>query len=243
MASSAIFLLFSSSFLVLLVLVTSDKPRVLCPTSSCNPNGPSIRLPFRIRGLQDECCSYPGFEISCDNQGQAILHLPHSGDLVVRSIGYADQLISLGDPDGCLPKRLLATRSFSSDLASASSPFLAAAYENFTLANCTWNLPTDLPGTLITCVDCLDGAGHMAVVASTDDLLARWLFSDHRCYTWTVLVPETVSFRENITEGVWLKWDRPDCRSCEAMGGRCGLKSDNGSSVVKCAHYQGMLPM
>ncbi|KAI6707071.1 hypothetical protein NL676_010033 [Syzygium grande] len=22
------------------------------------------------------------------------------------------------------------------------------------------------------------------------------------------------------------------------MGGRCGLKSDNGSSVVKCAHYQ-----
>lgn len=84
----------------------------------------------------------------------------------------------------------------------------------------------------------------MVVVAPTEDYVARKVMSDFEgCDTWTILVPEALTLAEDITVGVWLKWDWPDCRDCEATGGICGLKSGNGSSEVQCAHKRGMLLM
>ncbi|KAF8027806.1 hypothetical protein BT93_E0665 [Corymbia citriodora subsp. variegata] len=238
MASSEFFSLFSSAFLALLVGVAADEPGTPCPDLYCDSMGPPIRFPFRIKALQDKRCGYPGFEISCDGQGRAILHLPHSGDLVVNSIDYPGQLVSLGDPDGCLLKRLLATRSFSTDLGSASSPFLAEAPVDYTVANCTRHLPTYLPETEITHVACLDRADRMVVIAPADNEVDSILFS-YYCDTRTVLVPGPLTLGENGIKGVGLKWDSPDCRVCERNGGRCVLESGNGSSEVQCATTQG----
>lgn len=56
-------------------------------------------------------------------------------------------------------------------------------------------------------------------------------FSEFRCHTWTVLVPVARQYPTDITETVFVKWNRPDCRSCERSGGSCRLRGSTGSHV------------
>ncbi|XP_010058316.2 putative RING-H2 finger protein ATL21A [Eucalyptus grandis] len=215
MASSIIFFSF---FIGLSLRVSADNPDYVCPVSFCSPGGPEIRFPFQASDSHPERCGYPGFNLSCNIQGQAILQLPNSQDFIVDLINYKKQYIVLKDPGNCLAKRL-------QNLTLPSSVFSAQEYGSFTFADCLSGL-SDLG---FERVDCLSDGQHTVGVAPPGSYTGH--FYQLRCRTWTVSVPVVRQYPTDITESVVLKWDAPDCRSCEKSSGRCGFLGSAGSDV------------
>ncbi|KAI3862495.1 hypothetical protein MKX03_011583 [Papaver bracteatum] len=48
---------------------------------------PVISYPFRIKGLQDKRCGYPGFDLTCDTMNRTVLDLPFSGRFFLNLTG------------------------------------------------------------------------------------------------------------------------------------------------------------
>ncbi|KAI6707075.1 hypothetical protein NL676_010037 [Syzygium grande] len=218
MASSAIFF----SFLLSLSLhVSAYNPNDICPVRVCHPHGPEIRFPFRARDFHPKQCGYPGFDLSCNTRGQAILQLPNSQYFVVDLVNYKQQYVVLKDPSNCIAKRL-------QNLMLSSSPFMAQEYGSFMFASCTEDLSSE-PG--IERVDCLSDQQNNVMFSPTGNFYPFWYFSWFRCRNWTVLAPVSGQYPTDVTEIIVLKLDQPDCGECEKSGGRCGLKGSAGSDI------------
>ncbi|KAI5344537.1 hypothetical protein L3X38_012414 [Prunus dulcis] len=66
-----------------------------CKEERCNPHGPAIRFPFRLKGKQSIHCGYHGFDLSCTND-EVVLEMPSSSDnLFVERIDYTSQEIEI----------------------------------------------------------------------------------------------------------------------------------------------------
>ncbi|KAI7995539.1 putative RING-H2 finger protein ATL21A [Camellia lanceoleosa] len=104
METSTLFLFFFFSSLTIFTYKASSVD--ICEPTSCAASEPVIRFPFRLKTGQPDRCGYPGFDLSCNNQTQTVLTLPHSGEFTVTHIDYLQQWISINDPNFCLPNRV-----------------------------------------------------------------------------------------------------------------------------------------
>ncbi|KAI6707067.1 hypothetical protein NL676_010029 [Syzygium grande] len=236
MASSPIFSSMSLFFLLFLRVITSKTTSAeVCPPRNCSSSGPEIRFPFRIREVQGEECGYEGFEVSCDDWTRTILHLSEAGDFVVDTIDYAGQHILVKDPNGCLPKRLL-----ENEFMSSYSPFPAPEHENFMFANCSSASSIFGLESGIARVDCLSLGSRMVVAAVADDDLARLWMLQLGCPTWMASIPWWWQRPANVSESIWLRWDKPDCKLCEAAEGRCVPEDSKSGSNLGCIAKHGL---
>ncbi|KAB5548407.1 hypothetical protein DKX38_011813 [Salix brachista] len=71
-------------------------------TTSCGNRGVDIRFPFWIKDRQPDQCGYPGFALSCNEEGNTVLELPTAGKLHIEKIDYKNQVIHASDPQRCL---------------------------------------------------------------------------------------------------------------------------------------------
>ncbi|KAI6707065.1 hypothetical protein NL676_010027 [Syzygium grande] len=216
-ASGLFFLIFVPSF----VLAQKTTAVHHCP-SSCGGSGLSVRFPFR---LNQSSCGYPGFDLSCNSQRQTILTLPLSGNFVVQNIDYAAQAIYLNDGGNCLPSRLL---NFKLD----RSPFRAPLRKNFTLMNCSSEaVPAAMP-TLLE-IQCMSGGDYTVMSVESQFYGGH---GSHGCdEIGTISVPLMWRFTSDLHEDLRLSWREPDCKSCLARGGTCGVR--NGSSLeIACTN-------
>ncbi|XP_039001190.1 putative RING-H2 finger protein ATL21A [Hibiscus syriacus] len=214
------------SFLFLLLCATAAEP---CSIAMCGKNKVPIRFPFRQQGKQSRNCRYPGFDLGCGSQNTVYLKLPYSGEFYVRDIKYLDQQISLYDPSGCLPKRLLS-------LNLSASPFVAVFIQNYTFLNC----PTQITTSRFNAIDCLSNSTSSILATSSARLANKMASSSCRIIT-VLLIP--VSWRtkddEELTAAldadIQLTWNAPQCGNCEEQGGIRELKS-NSSEEIDCFH-------
>ncbi|KAK3434214.1 hypothetical protein EUGRSUZ_D01736 [Eucalyptus grandis] len=205
-------LFFFSSFLLHLGSPNPDT----CPDEFCQLGEPVIHFPFRLKQRQpNERRVYPGFDLSCDGLGQTIINLPPSGEFVVASILYAEQLMFLRDPGNCLP------RQFPS-LSLLDPQWTVQSYKNFTFFEC----PLDrsiFPG--FTPVPCLSNRNHTIVAILTEDFERTMSPAMSGCvHNWTELVPST----DDTLDSIGLTWSKPNCGDCHAHGAVCGFKGDTG---------------
>ncbi|KAL5816782.1 hypothetical protein ACOSQ3_025160 [Xanthoceras sorbifolium] len=219
MSSSQLFF-----FLILFSAIHRTTSVQTCPVS-CGATGPEswIRFPFR-RDDQALRCGYPGFELSCNNGSQTILHLPITGSFLVENINYKSQTILINDPDYCLPKRF--TRSFT----LSGTPFEPWNPVELTFYNCSSGnaLPTVFGSRVISCMS----GGNFTVVAVPTYRYNESGPSTGSCSEInTVVVPAFLPSWSGLEQGVQLKWNVPDCRSCEERGGSCGFKNDKGPDL------------
>ncbi|KAI4302901.1 hypothetical protein MLD38_038595 [Melastoma candidum] len=204
-----------------------------CAPKVCLQGQPSIRFPYRLNNLQNDSCSYPGFELSCNADGNTVINLPYSGEFLVDFIHYRQQNIWLKDPNDCLPQRL---KNFN----LMGSTLQAAGYRGFTFWNCSNISDRKLPG--LTRVGCLSGENYSIMALPTDELSNTDPKSVEGCHdTWNLQVPSVPKdWSSSLTiKTIGLKWDVPDCESCEEQHGTCALKNEK-SREVTCSYPDGM---
>ena len=191
----------------------------------------SINFPFFIEGHQEHYCGYPGFNISCDNNGRSILHLSGQ-NYVVRQIFYSNQSILVSnaafsdlDEDDCIPSLQNLTLSTDFTLPENQKRFVL-------LYNCQSSssaVNTTLPNYRIGC----DAENY------TNSVLAYYENKDEDesvnvsrvCGRESVVAVTTEAANENegmvtrevLRSGFILNWIASNCSLCESTGGRCGF--------------------
>ncbi|KAA8517038.1 hypothetical protein F0562_017144 [Nyssa sinensis] len=187
-----------------------------CTDKRCRQDGPAIRSPFRLKDSHPDHCGYPGFDLSCTQNGDTVIELPLSVKASVKEIDYKFQLIHIYDLLGCLPQQIR-------NLNLSASPFqLQENYFNFTLINCS-SAKSGLYE--LTPLPCLSGPGYQ-VYAIPSGYYLYWLplFSCSKMYN-ILSVPYQIFDQKYDLQ---LHWSIPVCGKCESQGKYCRWK-DNGS--------------
>ncbi|WOH12283.1 hypothetical protein DCAR_0831785 [Daucus carota subsp. sativus] len=201
-----------SSTLLIILFITHTHTLVLCvetcEPATCSPAGPDIRFPFRLTGRQPRHCGYPGFDLSCNNKSQLLLHLPFAGDFVVTDINYAAHVIYF-KPEFCPPNAI-------QDLSTLLPPFVGGFLREHTFFNCSSNrfFPVAEP---FETLECFRGVNSTVVVVESrlfEGASDRRLPESCRNDSATVAIP--VGFR----------WDLPACGKCEFENRTCGFKNE-----------------
>ncbi|GLT90770.1 hypothetical protein SLE2022_086880 [Rubroshorea leprosula] len=218
-------LLLSSLFFLLSFYtqtITTQACRSSCPGS---PDHLTIRFPFGLNETANNRCSYPGFTVSCNSPNRTILTLPNSAQFTVQDINYHGMVITLDDPNSCIPGRFL-DGSFN----LSGSPFRAVAdvYNNLSFFNCSPVMVRGLDSN-VKRITCLSKPDHTIVVAQQEPSYLHELCN----FIKTVTVPGLWWVSLEPTTSLMLEWVRPDCSSCELHDGTCGFKS-NQSLEVGC---------
>ncbi|KAK8677348.1 hypothetical protein V6N13_142892 [Hibiscus sabdariffa] len=196
-----------------------------CQPTSCKRGGPSVRFPFRLKGLQPDHCGYSWFNLTCNNDHNTVLELPQSVKLLVKRIDYKNQRIQVYAEDGCVQNQLQNLRLSLSPFNLSSGPDYDRQPGNKTLFECSdggqsnindyYNIPclSTNPGFYIKYTD--------SEFASTDLLHCRKTMDLRQ-------VPEgLISDRSNI---FYFNWSRPACGFCEARRQGCRRNDTNASA-------------
>ncbi|KAH1091524.1 hypothetical protein J1N35_018781 [Gossypium stocksii] len=184
----------------------------ICKVTNCKRYGPPVRFPF---WLKDQRCGYPdpGFQLSCSQNKQTILHLPRSVKMAVQYIDYEKQTIDVSGLDGetCLYQQL-------PSLNLSASPFkFFGELQNITLFNCSEKSDKDSYGV-----------GACPIIALPPDTRNNFNLINCTKFVDISAVPRGFGF------GISLQWSKPMCIECEAQGRSCRLKNVSTPPQTEC---------
>lgn len=184
----------------------------ICKVTNCKRDGPPVRFPF---WLKDQHCGYPdsGFQLSCSQNKQTMLHLPRSVKMMVQRIDYKKQTIYVSDLDSesCVSQQL-------PSLSLSASPFnFVGKLQNITLFNCSEKLDKDGYGV-----------GACPIIALPPNTRNNFNLVNCTKFVDISAVPEVFGF------GILLQWSKPKCIECEAQGRSCRLKNISTPAQTEC---------
>ncbi|KAF9601954.1 hypothetical protein IFM89_024417 [Coptis chinensis] len=211
-------------FLVFLFYTNFATSQKNCPVRcGGDEREPKIHFPFGVNGDERQSCGYPGFNLSCNNNG-TVLDLGSSGKFMVRGIDYVTRAVAIYDQENCLPKRLM-------NLNLSNSPFKSAYSWYVGFYNCS--SPPD-PSYRIDPIPCLSTSNYSiyATTSPNPTIIPSCEFIN------SVAVPAWPVYpfgypAVDIYKHLFLMWDTPDCTECVVRGGQCGFKNSK-SSEVEC---------
>ncbi|CAL0316412.1 unnamed protein product [Lupinus luteus] len=229
--------LYSHSYIFLFSLLTittlcSVEPKFeACQPKTCG-NNQSISYPFYIDGIQEPFCGYPGFALSCGNNGFPILNLSNTS-YFVDQIFYNNQTLRVSNTmisrssttnnKGCLPLTQNLT-------LPKNNQFILAPNQKEVILffGCNLSLgPTWLQEHRIRCYE----ASSVLALYKDDKNIS---FVSGNCKGGGVADlmvengdgDEKGNIEEVLRNGFLLNWTASDCSLCRNTGGRCGFDSD-----------------
>lgn len=224
-------------YLLMIFFIPHTQSAGICPSFSCNhlrKHFP-IHFPFRVPRNQSNRCGYPRFDLSCSSHGETFLRLPSSPSepLIIDEIDYADQILWVSDPNGCVPKRVM-------NLNLTGSPYMWGPYSvEYTFLRCSGPVdPTQLPvGSSV--VRCLSEQDFTAVLTFEKEAEEKLLKLEGKCHvTKRVVAP---LWWRGLGYGFYpmdmsdvliqLSWELPGCGDCVVRGGSCGFVGNSGLDV------------
>ncbi|XP_041010824.1 LEAF RUST 10 DISEASE-RESISTANCE LOCUS RECEPTOR-LIKE PROTEIN KINASE-like 1.2 isoform X1 [Juglans microcarpa x Juglans regia] len=190
-------------------------------------DGQPINYPFHIRSKQNRSCGYPGFELSCNNNGQPTINI-QSNDYIIHNISYETQILRVSSADfwnsttGCIP--------LTQAISFPSARFELAPFQTHDvnlLYGCDAStLESALRFSYPGCDHGENKNGSVLVLPENDPKLRNV----SKACTTRVVAPVEPYERENrdgieraLRNGFWVKWKASDCSICQESGGRCGF--------------------
>ncbi|KAI3444419.1 hypothetical protein Pfo_001084 [Paulownia fortunei] len=175
-----------------------------CPTSSCANSFFTIKYPFKVQTDQPPKNCHDYIDLRCNDQGQALINLPSSGDFIVTFIDYYAQKIDLSDPGNCLLGRLMTNFSL--------YPLEAFRYENYTYYTC----PRNRVRYQFSEIPCLSNSTN-ATIATTG-----FMEEIYGCKPIVGSLIPVLPTREHYYSGTFgdlqLTWNVSGCKDCEEYG-------------------------
>lgn len=208
-----------------------------CVPTRCEPTGPLIRFPFRLKDHQPDHCGYPGFDLSCNQSGRTELNLqfmlttstnstivPLQMSVIVWNIDYEGQKMLAGNARArsCLPEKIR-------ELNSSASLFEVEAIGNgdgYTLFNCS-----NTPRSYET-IPCLSSRRYQVIPFSSGSEITSLLphSSCFKMYNISYVPDGALTGRDDeFGTRFYLRWSRPSCGKCEAQRKHC--RSRNGQET------------
>ncbi|XP_060669329.1 LEAF RUST 10 DISEASE-RESISTANCE LOCUS RECEPTOR-LIKE PROTEIN KINASE-like 1.2 isoform X2 [Ziziphus jujuba] len=200
------------------------------PARTCGDNQ-TIRFPFYLRDQQNPYCGYPGFEVSCDEDGHSILNLFVNDPYIVRHISYekrslivSNAAISHNSTPNCIPP--LQNISFPNERFK-----LPKQNQVFLLSDCS---PPRVPEYEIGCSSENATNWILGVPENEKEQLGNL---SKKCGDGKVVVmpvkdydssdDESVGMRQVLSRGFELTWKADDCSRCQNSGGVCGFNTSS----------------
>ncbi|XP_072950793.1 rust resistance kinase Lr10-like isoform X3 [Typha angustifolia] len=100
-----VFLARSLALAIIFLALQTNEAKNTCSVYRCSARGPDIRFPFWT-AAQPRHCGYPGFKLSC-NGSNTVLQLPSYGEVLVTSISYTLNRLTIVGPRNCIEGLLL----------------------------------------------------------------------------------------------------------------------------------------
>ncbi|KAL5098803.1 hypothetical protein RYX36_003130, partial [Vicia faba] len=195
---------------------------------------------FQNYNYQSHRCGYPGFEVHCDDNKQALLKLSNDRNFVVKSISFERQRIWVNGPNDCPPQRFIENININDDLPFVWDNTYGKYYENVTFLNCSTNSakePNPVIDELPT-ISCMSNANYSIMYTLQSSLVDSLNSSCHEIGFARVPVKDNSSEAIVVWDGLYsdalLRWVTPSCR-CEPNQ-FCGFLSDTGLNVT-CYTY------
>ncbi|CAI9088505.1 OLC1v1022841C1 [Oldenlandia corymbosa var. corymbosa] len=196
----------------------------LCAAKQCWPDGPAVRFPWFLQGMQPESCGFnSSYKLHCDHLNRTILQLsPSSIQVSVRDIDYSSPEMFVQLLQTCLVKQLLDRNLSTLDFQNRTQQNIFGELNfTFTLLNCSSHHFGLFP------VPCLGNERYGIYAVGTDEIIIGdpvgrddrlWESCTKMNHTITSSVPLDI-----LSEGEGhLYWPTfPPCESCEARGGIC----------------------
>ncbi|KAJ0095708.1 hypothetical protein Patl1_15016 [Pistacia atlantica] len=224
------------------VLAKVDPLYKACSVRETCGDGQTIAFPFYIR--EKPFCGYPGFEISCNSNGNPVLNL-NNIDYIIHEISYNNQVVRVSN---AAVSETNNSNASCIDLSSHRIQNLSLPEDRFALLSnqselvLLYNCNSSLPGELLRyrngiCEDKNKTAGTVLALVRNDANLEN---ASRECSGDQVVAPVDVyagngggfGIGEVIKRGFLLRWTASNCSDCAESGGKCGF---NGSTYhFKC---------
>ncbi|CAK8539302.1 unnamed protein product [Lathyrus sativus] len=232
---------FSFIFSIFLFLFHSSTQ--FCVKQYCgNPNsGLLFEFPFVLRqeyqifNHQSDRCGYPGFEIHCKDNKQALIKLSNDRNFEVKSISFETQRVWVKGPNDCPPQRFLENKNINDDSPFVWGNSFHSHYENVTFLNCSSTNPVidDLPN-----IPCMSNENYSIMYTLQSSLANSLNTTCHEIGFAEVPVKDNSQEPLVIMEGLYsdalLRWNTPSC-GCEPDR-FCGFLNETGLDVT-CYSY------
>lgn len=226
MMTSSVIIIFS--LIIFNLLRASLSKNDPCSTPSCNSSVDrySVRFPFRLPEYQpDTQCGYnSNFSLSCSPRKQTLLKLAKTGSFVIQNIDYSNQMITVSDLDGCLPRIFLDFHRLS------RSPFFFYP-EQHTFYHCT---KTAALNYIDYEVPCMREKNHTVVMFYSGFWEGPTWDKDCTVIKSNVSVPKNPYRYPKEYVYVDLYWTEPQCKQCEIRGGVCGCIKAGVYNLIEC---------
>ncbi|XP_044489874.1 LEAF RUST 10 DISEASE-RESISTANCE LOCUS RECEPTOR-LIKE PROTEIN KINASE-like 2.1 isoform X1 [Mangifera indica] len=233
------FCFFILCILLKTVLAKLDPLYEACVPETCG-DGQKITFPFYIRDKQVSSCGYPGFEVSCNSQGNPVLNLQNI-DYLIHQIFYKDQILRLSN--AAVVSATNANSTSCIDLSSHRIQNVSLPEDRFALLsnqtdlvllyNCSSSLPDEFSKYKEGICEDYENktVGEVLALVDNDPNLEN-VSRGFRCGDRVVAPVDMYGgdsggfgIAEVLNKGFLLNWTASNCSVCEASGGKCGFNS------------------
>jgi len=222
------------TLLLLILLIKSGSTHDECRLeSSCGPNEPGIRFPFQLVKEPQNQCVYPKeFCLYCTENKKTMIVLPTTSGPIkfyVSDIDYIYNMISMSDPDNCLPKMFLILNN------SSFRPyrFYPEADRKITFFNCSSVRKRHLRNKYQTSQESQDmNTCPIYATEPNEDIVDLDLVSCTKMFDVNTSIL-ALNLMYNLLH---LNWSKPSCAKCKAKGMKCKWKSNHTKHGIECTY-------
>ena len=191
-------------------------------------DGQAIRFPFYIQDKQNFSCGYPGFNLSCNNNGHPTIIISNK-NYTIHEIFYQTETLRVSNSAfsnvSCIPS--------TNNISLPGGRFdLAPNQTNLSLFyNCNSSVHESWPSEFFY-PSCYGENDTVLALPGQDPKLISNVSMECKS---SVLAPVDAyggGIGKSLRNGFVIKWKASNCSTCEDSGGNCGF--DNISYHFKC---------
>ncbi|KAL4639423.1 hypothetical protein ACB092_03G217000 [Castanea dentata] len=190
-----------------------------CSVPKTCGDGQAIRYPFYIQDKQNSSCGYPGFNLSCNNNGHPTI-LISNNNYTIHEIFYQNEMLRVSNSafsnlnSSCIP--------FISNISLPGVFDLAPNQTNlFLFYNCSSSVHKSWPSEFYP--SCYGENDTVLALSRQEPKLISNLSMECKSSVQAPVEAYGGGIAESLRNGFVLKWKASSCSICEDSGGKCGF--------------------
>ncbi|XP_050277090.1 LEAF RUST 10 DISEASE-RESISTANCE LOCUS RECEPTOR-LIKE PROTEIN KINASE-like 2.5 isoform X1 [Quercus robur] len=200
-----------------------------CSVPKTCGDGQPIRFPFYIQDKQNSSCGYPGFNLSCNNNGHPTI-LISNNNYNIHEIFYQNETLRISNSAFSNPNSNCIPSINSISLPSSQFDLAPNQTNLFLFYNCNSLVHESWPSEFYP--SCYGENDTVLALSGQDPKLISSVSMECKSSVLALVEAYGGGIAESLRNGFVLKWKSSNCSICEDSGGNCGF--DNIMYHFKC---------